>query len=595
MRILTINLTTKESEITQRNDLNKYLGGVSLASQLLKEHCKFKEDPLHENQPIIFTKGPLNTIFPVVTKVCAMFKSPLTEELGESYAGLRMALAMRMANIDGLVIIGQSDSPSYIHIDGDKVHIIDAKPLWGLNIDETTRLLHEKEGNRGLRSIAVIGPGGENKVRFASVTVDAFRHFGRLGLGCLMGSKNLKAIVIEGNHKENILKRKDYKNVYKDIYKQITETDIMEKYHGIGTAININALNDMASLPSYNFKKSYFEDAKNISGEQFAKEKLIKKVACSGCPIGCIHIAGLRKQFADPLEYEFTTISYDHELIYSLGAMLGIWDCDGVLKLIEVVELFGIDAISTGVFLAWITEAFEKGIINKKDILVDPSFGNVDNYITIIGNLVMGVNDFYELGKKGTCNVAGKYGGADFAMVLGKTEVAGYHTGYANILGQAVGARHSHLDNAGYSIDQEIDKFSYDEIVEKLIEEEIDRNLLNSLVICLFARKVYSYPTVVKALESIGYNLEESDLKRLGKFTFIEKLKLKEKMGYNFKDIHFPKRFFETPSLDIVLDEKKLNELMARYIDKIESIRNENSDLESIDLFNEYNMDKNMV
>lgn len=595
MRILMINLTTKESEITKRNDLNKYLGGVSLGTQLLKEYCKFKEDALYENQPIIFTKGPLNTIFPVVTKICAMFKSPLTEELGESYAGLRMALAMRMANIDGLVIIGKSDSPSYIHIDGDKVHIIDAKPLWGLNIDETTRLLHEKEGNRGLRSIAVIGPGGENKVRFASVTVDTFRHFGRLGLGCLMGSKNLKAIVTEGNHKENILKTKEYKDIYKDIYKEITETDIMEKYHGIGTAININALNDMASLPSYNFKKSYFEDAKNISGEQFAKEKLIKKVACSGCPIGCIHIAGLRKQFADPLEYEFTTISYDHELIYSLGTMLGIWNCDGVLKLIEAVELFGIDAISTGVFLAWITEAFEKGIINKKDILVEPSFGNVENYITIIGNLVMGVNDFYELGKKGTYNVARKYGGADFAMVLGKTEVAGYHTGYANVLGQAVGARHSHLDNAGYSIDQEIDKFNYDEIVEKLIEEEIDRNLLNSLVICLFARKVYSYPTVIKALKSIGYNLEEYDLRRLGKFTFIEKLKLKEKMGYKFKDIHFPKRFFETPSLDIVLDETKLNKLATRYIDKIESIRNENSDLESIDLFNEYNMDKNMV
>jgi len=183
MRILTINLTNKKSKIEERNELSKFIGGVSLATQLLKEYCHLQEDSLSDNQPIILTRGPLNTIFPVVTKVCAMFKSPLTEELGESYAGLRMALAMRMANIDGLVIVGSADLPSYIHVDGDKVNIMDAQPLWGLSVDEATRLLHEQKGKRGLRSIATIGPGGENKVRFASVTVDTFRHFGRLGLG----------------------------------------------------------------------------------------------------------------------------------------------------------------------------------------------------------------------------------------------------------------------------------------------------------------------------------------------------------------------------------------------------------------------------
>lgn len=595
LNILTIDLTSKDVKLEERHDLFKYIGGVSLATQLLKEYCHLKEDPLNENQPIIFTRGPLNTIFPVVTKVCAMFKSPLTGELGESYAGLRMALAMRMANIDGLVIIGRSDLPSYIHIDDDKIRVVDAQPLWGLDIDETTRLLHEQQGRYGLRSIAAIGPGGENQVSFASVTVDTFRHFGRLGLGCLMGSKNLKAIVIEGSHKEPILKSKEYKNVYKEIFKEVTETDIMEKYHGIGTSININALNDMMSLPSYNFQKSYFEYAENISGEKFAEERLVKKIACSGCPIGCIHIAALKKQFADPLEYEFTTISYDHELIYALGTMLGVISHDGVLKLIEIVELFGIDAMSTGVLLGWITEAFEKEIISEEDILLKPYFGHVDTYINIIQHLVKGTNDFYRLARKGTHYVAKEYGGSDFAMVLGKTEVAGYHTGYANVLGQAVGARHSHLDNAGYSIDQEMDSFNYDEVVEKLIEEEIDRNLLNSLVICLFARKVYSYPTVVRALESIGYDLRESDLKRLGKFTFLEKLKLKEKMGFKLEELSFPKRFFETPSLGEFLIKENLNKLLLKYIDNIEGIKNEKFEQDSITLFSTIKKDKNMV
>lgn len=595
LNILIVNLRSREAKVDQRHDLFKFVGGVSLATQLLKEYCGLQEDPLDENQPIIFTRGPLNTIFPVVTKVCAMFKSPLTGELGESYAGMRMALSMRMANIDGIVIIGKSDLPSYIHINGNMINIVDAQPLWGLDIDEATRLLHEKKGRNGLRSMAVIGPGGEHGVSFASVTVDTFRHFGRLGLGCLMGSKNLKAIVIEGNHNQPILEAKEYRSIYKEIFKEVTETDIMEKYHGIGTSINVNALNDMMALPSYNFQKSYFEHAENISGEKFAEERLVKKVACSGCPIGCIHIAALRKQFADPLEYEFKTISYDHELIYALGSMLGVSNHDGVLKLIETVERFGIDAMSTGVLLGWITEAFEKGIISKQDTLVEPSFGQVDDYINILGHLVKGANSFYKLARKGTYHVAKKYGGMDFAMVLGKTEVAGYHTGYANILGQAVGARHSHLDNAGYSIDQEMDSFDYDEIIEKLIEEEIDRNLLNSLVICLFARKVYSYPTVIKALQSIGYICKESDLKKLGRFTFVEKLKLKEKMGFKLDELVFPKRFFETPSLDEILVEDKLDRLLLKYVDKIKSIKSENNDLDSITLFNTCEQDKSMV
>jgi len=595
LNILTIDLTNNKVKIEKRHDLFKFLGGVSLATQLLKEYCQFQQDPLNENQPIVFTRGPLNTIFPVVTKVCAMFKSPLTGELGESYAGLRMALSMRMANIDGLVIIGKSNLPSYIHIDDNEVKIIDAQPLWGLDINETTRLLHEQKGRYGLRSIAAIGPGGENKVSFASVTVDTFRHFGRLGLGCLMGSKNLKAIVIEGSHKEDILKAKEYKTVYKEIFKAVTETDIMEKYHGIGTSINVNALNDMMSLPSYNFQKSYFEHAENISGEKFAEERLVKKVACSGCPIGCIHIAALRKQFGDPLEYEFTTISYDHELIYSLGTMLGVSSHDGILRLIEVVEQVGIDAMSTGVLLGWITEAFEKGIISKEDILLEPSFGCVDIYINMMYHLVKGSNDFYKLARKGTYYVAKKYGGIDFAMTLGKTEVAGYHTGYANILGQAVGARHSHLDNAGYAIDQDMESFNYEEIIEKLIEEEVDRNLLNSLVICLFARKVYNYPIVVNALESIGYDFKETDLRKLGRFTFVEKLKIKEKMGFKFKELCFPKRFFETPSLGELLEEEKLNKLLLKYIDKIEKVKSEDLDIDSITLVSTFEHDKNMV
>ncbi|MCC5912150.1 MAG: aldehyde:ferredoxin oxidoreductase [Clostridiaceae bacterium] len=572
MRILKIDLTKKKTTVEKRDDLNQYLGGVALATQLLKQEVAVDQPALEAIQPIIFAKGPLNTIFPVVTKVCSMFKSPLTGELGESYGGLRMAMAMGMANLDAIVIVGQSKEPVYIHIDGDEVKIKDAKPLWNLNIDEATRLLHDQEGHRGLRSILTIGEGGVNKVKFASVTIDSYRHFGRLGLGCVMGSKNLKAMVIEGETNKPMEHLKDYKKVYSEIYEKVTETDMMEKYHGLGTSININLLNDLKSLPIHNFKRNSCDEARNISGESFAENRLIKKIACSGCPIGCIHIALLRKQFGESYEYEATTLSYDHELIYSLGAMVGIWDLDGVLQLIEVVELLGLDAISTGVLLAWVTEAFEKNIVTIKDTIETPEFGNVDTYKKIIQYIVKKPNAFYEALAEGTDYATQKYGGEDFAMVLGKNEVAGYHTGYGNILGQAVGARHSHLDNAGYSIDQENEENSDEALVKKLMEEEISRNMLNSLVICLFARKIYDDATVVKALNSIGYEVNEDTLKKLGLDTFLEKMRLKEDMGFKLQNLTFPNRFFETESCDRRLSSEKTEDLLKLYIKEAEKL-----------------------
>ncbi|SCY04497.1 aldehyde ferredoxin oxidoreductase N-terminal domain-containing protein [Alkaliphilus peptidifermentans] len=572
-KILYINLNERTFESIKRPDLNKYIGGVSLGTQLLEEECLFDESSLSPEQPIIFTKGPMNTIFPVVTKTCCMFKSPLTEELGESYGGMRMAMAMGLAGLDGIILKGSSPRPCILHINNDEVKFLDGEPLWGLNTDEATRLLHDKRGRRGLRSIITIGKGGEKQIKYACGLVDTYRHFGRLGLGCLLGIKMVKAIVIEGSRSNPISNTEDYRKAYEKIYKKVTDTDLMEKYHGLGTSINIKSLNDLGALPAYNFSKSKIIDDNSISGEFLAENKLIKKVACSGCPIGCIHIALLKRKFGDPYEYEASTVSYDHELIYALGSMLGILDADKLLRLIEAVELTGLDAITTGVMFAWMTEAYEKKIIDDDLLLTKPGFGDIEAYLQIISNIISQPNKFYIDAADGTYALASKYGGLNFAMVLGKNEVAGYHTGYGNIIGQAVGARHSHLDNAGYAIDQELQEFNPTEIVNKLINEEIDRNLLNSLVICLFSRKIYDYETIEDALNSIGYNITKKQLKELGLNTFLDKIRIKEKMGFSYQRLQIPKRFFETECCGKRLEEKQADEILRLYIDEVEKLK----------------------
>ncbi len=179
----------------------------------------------------------------------------------------------------------------------------------------------------------------------------------------------------------------------------------------------------------------------------------------------------MRKPYEDEAYFYRTVyLSYDYELIYALGSMLGITECEDVLKLIEIVEDMGVDAISTGVTLAWITEAFEKGIINEKQTEgIIPQWGKVDSYIELVRKIVYSEAEFFKDVAKGIDFVSSKYGGKDFALTYGKNEMPGYHTGLAAHLGYLFGARHSHLDSAGYAIDKEamIKPVTAEQLVEK--------------------------------------------------------------------------------------------------------------------------------
>jgi len=565
IRVLTIDLEKRKTNVHNRTDLLEYLGGVGIAIKLLEEHVFPEQPPLAACQPVVFAIGPMETIFPVVTKVVAVFRSPLTGELGESYAGLRLGLAMRFAGYDAVIIKGKAELPTYLTVSKNGVEFKNAEPLWGLSMEDTGRILRRGETGSGFRSYIRIGRAGEKMISFAGVNVDTYRHFGRLGLGAVFGSKNLKAVVIKGEAGLDITDKKGYRHVYKEIYQRVVKTEVMDKYHGLGTTINVLPLNAMNSLPTRNLRSGSFEKAEDISGEAFAKYSLIRKLACAGCPIGCIHIAQLRRQFGEHYEFYTTPVSYDHELVFALGSFLGIGDRDDLLGLIELTEHYGLDSISTGVLLGWLTEAFEKKLVTEEMTGCCPAFGNAAVYGEIIKKLVTQDSDFYRDLARGTEYAAQKYGGREFAMCLGGNEMAGYHTGYAFVLGQAVGARHSHLDNAGYAADQALYGWKPELIVRKLIDEEIERNILNCLCVCLFARNVYDRPTIAKALKTIGLEWNEEKLGGLGRKIFRMKRDLKGELGYRLENIRFPKRFFETRCLHGKMEEGKLRQLLNHY------------------------------
>jgi aldehyde:ferredoxin oxidoreductase len=551
-KVLYIDLTKKRFSIKDRKDLfEKYLGGTGVATALLHEECPEGIDAFAPDAPIIFAVGPLTGVLPLASKTCAMFKSPHTGDLGESHAGGRSAIAIRMAGYGAIVVKGKSEIPIYLSISNGKVLFKNATTLWGMKDGSiAARVMRQNEKGEGLRAIFRIGQAGENLSTFANVTTETYRHFGRLGLGAVFGSKMLKGIVISGKRMIEVTNKKEYRALYDQIYKAATESSVMKKYHDVGTAININSLNALNALPVKNLQESSTDDIKSITGEEIAKHHLARRVACAHCPVACVHLAYLREAYDDdPYFYKTTPVCYDFELIYSLGTMVGITEPKALLKLIDIVEQVGVDAMSMGVVLAWITEMFKKKIISKTDLNgLSINWGDEEAYIELVKNITKPTTDFLKACANGVSYASSIYGGEEFAMQFGKNEMPGYHTGPAGYLGFLIGARHSHLDNAGYSVDQKdlvkVD-LSPEQVIDKLLEEEAIRQILSSIAVCFFARGIYDLNLVSESLKLLGFDYTGDQLMEMGKQIHLNKYKFKRREGFSFDKLDIPERIYE--------------------------------------------------
>jgi aldehyde:ferredoxin oxidoreductase len=572
-RALFIDLSKRTFRVEDRTDLfMKSIGGTGAAASLLLENCPENADPLGPDNPIIFAVGPLTGLFPLASKTVAMFKSPLTGNLGESHAGGRSAVAIKSAGYGAIVITGSSETPVYIAVHGDDVRFRDASGIWGIvNAITVGRVVRELERGAGIRTIMRIGGAGESLVSYACVTTETYRHFGRLGLGAVFGSKKLKALVVSGHESIGVEDRGRYRELYDEIYEKAVKSPLMKKYHDIGTASNILPLNELRGLPIMNLKMASFPGVEGISGERLVEGYLGRRVACAHCPVACIHIAALREPYeSEPYFYKTSMISYDYEPVYSLGAMLGVFEIDGFLRLMDKVETWGMDAMSAGVTMAWATEAFERGLIGEKETLgVNLRWGDHESYMRAVELIARQPNEFYGALARGVRHASSRYGGEDFALSFGSNEMPGYHTGPMCHVGYLTGSRHSHLDSAGYGLDQKNlamkEPSSPEENAEKLFEEEKWRQILTSLVVCLFARGIYESGVVLRALEVCGLELDDEGLDRIGSETLRKKFDFKLREGFKPEDLKVPGRILETETPFGKIDEGYLRESVEHF------------------------------
>lgn len=568
-RILVVDLNQAKGRSVEFRSAAEVLGGSGLAAAMFSDFARPDARWDNPDQPIIFAIGALTGYFPLMSKAVMAFLSPYHGHYAESHAGGRLALSMRFAGYDGIVVQGTAPRPSCLVVGHRTLELLDVHYLRGFDVlsaGKWLRRIHSVDA--GHRSILRIGPGGENRVAFASVNVDTYRHFGRLGGGAVMGAKNLKAIIVVGDGNLDLPGGKEYPKLCQSLYDTMTQSTAMRKYHDLGTPMNLLPLNEMGALPCRNLQATRNEKIGDISGERFADELLLRKTACAGCPVGCIHVGLLREQFGAEHEFLYRQVSYDYEPIFAAGSMLGIMRPDHVLTLLEEAERQGLDVMSAGVALAWATEALENRVVTERETLIPLVFGDVEGYRLGLRHLAERSNEFYEILGQGTLKAAQQYGGKDFACVLGQ-EMAGYATGETFFVSQAYGLRHSHLDSAGYGFDQTDHPKDVEAAVTYLIEEERRRVGLTCMVSCLFARNVYAEERLQEALTSIGRQDVADVLPERSKEMQALRWRMKFACGFKPEQITIPKRFREVQTWKGKIDREFMHKLSESYVGAI--------------------------
>jgi aldehyde:ferredoxin oxidoreductase len=356
-KLLRVNLSKNKAAINEYDaDFAKgFIGGRGFAAKILWDELKPGIDPLSPENKLICAVGPLTGFaLPSSGKLVIAAKSPLTGGYGDGNIGTHAAVQMRKAGIDAIIVEGKANKPIALLIQDSEPKFLDAANLWGLNSFKTEEELRKAYGSTS--GILAIGPAGENMVKFANVVSQEGRAGGRPGMGAVMGSKNLKAIVIVGSQDLPAADPKEMKTLGIEAYREVLTKPSYAFWKRQGTMMTIEWSQENSVLPTYNYREGVFEKAEAIGG--FTMEKI--KVANRGCP-QCNMTCGNVVSDADRKESEL-----DYENVAMLGSDIGLGDLKQVAAVNRVADELGLDTISLGNVLGFAMEASEKRLINEK-------------------------------------------------------------------------------------------------------------------------------------------------------------------------------------------------------------------------------------
>jgi aldehyde:ferredoxin oxidoreductase len=537
----------------------KIIGSIGIAAKIMLEEVDPEIKAFDPENRLILVPGVLSgTTIPGGNKSAFIAKSPLTNAWGDSLFSAMCGINLKRAGYDGVIIQGRAEKPSYLHIFDNGAELRDASKLWGMDTFETCNMIKRELGKN--IGIACIGPAGEKLVRLASIFSDDGRAAGRTGLGAVMGSKNLKAIAIEGNQKIEVVNENRFNEIKREMLKRISEKKPLQ----FGTAGSLEPFNEMGNLPTKNWRLGRFPDADKIGGKAIHEKLSPKKKTCFACPVACSRIVEIKKD-----EYSFKTYGPEYETLASLGSFCMNSNLESIVKANDICNRLGIDTISAGVAIAFAMECYEKGIITKNDTGgIELTWGNHEAIIKLC-ELIGKKEGFGSLLGEGVRIAAEKIGrGSEkFAMHVKGLEIP-MHNPYRfkemglNYATSNRGACHNRGSPAYISRGVLLPEFGYKEKTDGFIEHGKGKmtkihqdvcTMIDALGLCKFV--VFFGGVGISILAdaysaATGWETSIYDLVKAGERIWLIERAFNVKMGIKRNDDKLPERFINEPLPD---------------------------------------------
>ena len=559
-KILEIDLRTGKVEKTSvpEEDQREFLGGSGLAAKIFFDLFDTRVNPLSPENPLMVMNGPVvGTQFPGTSRFAVCGKSPLTGIWGEGTCGGNFGPELKFAGIDGIIFKGASSIPVYLVIEDDKIEIRDAKDLWGMDNYDLTDLLKERHGKERKPKVLSIGPAGENLVRFAAICNDKGDFIGRTGMGALMGSKKLKALVVKGTKKVEISYPEEYTTLRKLLIAKSRDAVVGQSFRSMGTDAGMDLGMVTGDVPIKNWTIGEdLELSANLGGPSLTEKYLTRNHACSFCPIAC-------KRMVKVDDGPFKTVEGpgpEYETCATFGTLIVNDDLAGVIKANEWCNRYGLDTISSGATIAFAMEAYEKGLMTKKDTDgIDLTWGNIAGGIELLHKIARkeGIGAVLAEGSREAAKRLGK-GAEEFSVEVTGLEAPmhdprGFHGMGLAYMTSIRGA--CHLMHLSLGVEQGITAYPEAGFQENYVGQTSEGKAemvklcedlgipCNSLVICEFVAWTLSANDLAEMVRvTTGFDFTLKDLLACGERAWLLKRGLGNMMGVRSKDDKLPKR-----------------------------------------------------
>jgi aldehyde:ferredoxin oxidoreductase len=402
--ILRVDLTSGliHREKTDPAYMLNVIGGRGLNSTRLYEELQRDCDPLTPENMLLIGVGPLTgTLLSASAFMTISGKSPLTGILGDSAAGGFFGAELKQAGYDQVVMTGRCEKPCYLYIADDHAEIRDASHLWGKDIWQTTAAIR-KDLNDNAVQVAAIGPAGENLVKYATVACNNSRMCGRTGMGCLFGSKHLKAVAVRGRGRLTVADSLGYLDLCRQLDQKIMTHPEYEKRNALGSTLLMKALNGIGILPTDHFQQGLCDYVERVSGETLAEKFKVKNKSCFNCNLHCS-----RYYLAGEVEAE----GPEFETLCSYTSRIGNNDLEFGLKMNAFLNRMGLDSLSSGETIGWAMECVQRGLLTKDDFDgLDFTWGNCQTVEKLLGMIIRreGIGDLFAEGTRSLARHFGK-------------------------------------------------------------------------------------------------------------------------------------------------------------------------------------------